>query len=44
MDYPVADFGLDHDIIASQEDEANAKKFLAKTKVKKPEEETSQYE
>jgi hypothetical protein len=41
MDYPVQDLGLDHDILAAQQSEANAKIFLAKTKVKKPEEETS---
>ena len=40
-DYPVADFGIDHDILSSQANEENAKKFLAMTHVKKPEEETS---
>lgn len=40
-DYPVADFGIDHDILASQQNEENAKKFLSMTHVKKPEEETS---
>ena len=28
IDYPVPDFGLDHDIVSSQENEANAIKTL----------------
>lgn len=41
--YFVPDFGLDNDILSAQQNEANAKKFLAlaKNKPKLPEEETS---